>query len=114
MDREYHRDRQNQEDDRNHHRDLTLAAFFHAGAATGLTDVLCLCAQNVSQGCAAFDCDHDSVHEPREAGQPGAIGKPLQRGREVGSGAGIGEALAQLGGEVTLIDRDGLGGACAG
>src|SRR3954454_16581416 len=58
--------RQDEEDDRDHHRDLLAAPGFQQGALAGFPDVDRLGAQHVGERCAAFDRDDESLEEAGE------------------------------------------------
>src|SRR5699024_8463470 len=106
------------EHDGDHHRDLLPATGLHDLSAALLPDVLGLGPEHVRERGATLDGDDDPVGEAGEGGQSGAVGEPLQRGRQAGPRTGIGEAPAQLVGQLAVGEaHDPLerpGGALAG
>ena len=84
------------EDDRDHHRDLLLAAGLHDLAAALLPDVLRLGPEDLGQGCAALDRDDDPVDESGQRSQTGAVGEAMEGDGQAGAGTGIAESAAEL------------------
>ncbi len=70
-------------------------------ASAVLPYVLSLGAEDLCKRCAPLNCDHYSVDEPAQARQTGAVREALQGGWQVGTGTSVGQASAQLVGELS-------------